>query len=514
MMKRLTTKNDVKEWRILKKEQYITYDAVELAGLIRAKEVKSSELVQASIDQYEAVNGTVNAVVHHRFDRALHEADRVEGGQLLTGVPFLLKDISQSLQGERITSGSRLFSQNKAPHTSHFVRALQKAGLIFTGFTNTPEFALKNITEPKLFGPSRNPWNLEHTPGGSSGGATAAVASGIVPAAGASDGGGSIRIPASFTGLFGLKPTRGRTAVGPGVGRNWQGAAVDFVVSRSVRDSAALLDATQTVQQGAAFHVPLYEPSYLQTLKRLPTEPRRIAYSIESPVGTPVSEDARNAVFKVLQLLERNGHIVEEVDPNIDGVHLMQNYYLMNSGEMASVVDTLETMLNRPLRPDEVELETWMLAHAGEHVSAKEYAQSLNAWDQAAIEMAHLHETYDFYITPTTAHPAPKVGELSHSEASEKEYREKMERATNSITKQQLLYEMFEPSLAYSPFTQLANLTGQPAISLPVHVTAEGLPIGVQVMASKGHEHRLLQLASFVESSDIWVGQKGNPYFE
>ena len=207
----------------------------------------------------------------------------------------------------------------------------------------------------------------------------------------------------------------------------------------------------------------------------------------------------------------------------------------MNSGEMASVVDQLEQGLQRPVEPDEIELETWMLAHAGEHVSAKEYAQSLGAWDQAAIEMARLHETYDFYITPTTAFTAPKIGELSHTETSEEKWRDQMLSTDDPAKKQQYIYEMFEPSLTYSPFTQLANLTGQPAISLPVHVTAEGLPIGVQVMAAmsvpvhiaenglpigvqvmanKGEEHRLLQLASFIEQSPIWVGMKGNPYFE
>ncbi len=498
----------------LDKKDFITYDAVELAGLVRAKEVTPLELVQASIAQHDEVNGIMNAVVHHRFERVLEDAAKVEEGRPLSGVPFLLKDISQSLKGERITSGARLFEQFQAEETSHFVRTLEEAGLLFTGFTNTPEFALKNITEPKLHGPSRNPWNNDHTPGGSSGGATAAVASGIVPVAGASDGGGSIRIPASFTSLFGLKPTRGRTAVGPGVGRNWQGAAVDFVVSRTVRDSAALLDATQVLQPGAAFHVPPYENSYLQTLKRVPTEKLKFAYSLESPVGTPVSEDAKRAVKKVLQLVESKGHYVEEVTPNIDGVDLMRNYYLMNSGEMASVVDQLEQGLQRPVEPDEIELETWMLAHAGEHVSAKEYAQSLGAWDQAAIEMARLHETYDFYITPTTAFTAPKIGELSHTETSEEKWRDQMLSTDDPAKKQQYIYEMFEPSLTYSPFTQLANLTGQPAMSLPVHVAENGLPIGVQVMANKGEEHRLLQFASFVEQSPIWVGMKGNPHFD
>lgn len=498
----------------MKVEEYIQYDGLELASLIRAKEVTAEELLACSQEQQNLVNPTLNAVVHDRYEQAAEELSSIETGHLFSGVPLLLKDISQALAGERLTSGSSLFKDLVMSHDSNYVKALRQGGFVFTGHTNTPEFALKNITEPRLFGPSRNPWNTDHSPGGSSGGATAAVASGIVPIGGASDGGGSIRIPSSFTSLVGLKPTRGKTPVGPGVGRNWQGASVEFVVTRSVRDAAAALDLLQTVQPEAAFQTPMYEMSYLETLRRQAIKPLKIAYNLQSPVGTPVSDEAKKAVMKVIQAAEAAGHVVEEVQPNIDGIQLMRNYYLMNSGEMANVFGQIEQGIGRELTPEDVEIEGWLLAQAGKSVTAAEYANSLNEWDLAGIAMAELHETYDFYVTPSTADVAPKVGELTFSQAEVNRLANDMLAAKDSQTKQEIIYDMFLPSLTVTPFTQLANLTGQPAISLPVHLTPEGLPIGVQVMANKGMDHRLLRVASYFEHSDLWVGMKGNPYFK
>ena len=244
------------------KEVYLTHDGVSLANLIKKKEVSPKELVEAAYEQMEAVNPHLNAVVRTRKEKVMEEIDQLHiEEQPFAGVPIVLKDISQAIKGEPLTSGSKLFTDNISKRDSNFVHRLRKAGFLFLGHTNTPEFGLKNITEPEIYGPTRNPWNTNYSAGGSSGGSAASVASGIVPIAGASDGGGSIRIPASFTGLFGLKPTRGRTPVGPGVGRQWQGASIDFVLSRSVRDSAALLDVLQTIQPEAAFHIPLFEGS-------------------------------------------------------------------------------------------------------------------------------------------------------------------------------------------------------------------------------------------------------------
>lgn len=494
--------------------QYVTLDATEMAELIRKKEVAPKELVALSLEQLERVNPKLNAVIHDRKEKALQEAENIKiNDSGFSGVPFLLKNISQRLKGEPITSGSRLLRANFATESSNLVQKLQESGFIFLGHTNTPEFGLKNISEPVLYGPSRNPWNPEYSPGGSSGGTAAAIAAGVVPMAGASDGGGSIRIPASFSGLFGLKPTRGRTPVGPGAGRQWQGASIDFALSRTVRDSAQLLDILQVVQPEAAFQTPLFPGKYYEEMKKPFDRPLKIAFTTESPVGTPVSEDAKKAVRQVVMWLEAEGHYVEEKNNGVDGIQLMRNYYLMNSGEISSLVQELEAAFGRELTAEDMEIETWLLNVAGKSVTAAEFSASLASWDVAAAQMTELHREYDFYITPSAASTAPKVGELTHSESSQAELRERVEKLDKG-GQQELIYEMFLPSLTYTPFTQLANLTGQPAISLPVYLSEEGLPLGVQVMASKGEEHRLLQLAYQVEQTSLWIDMMKNPFIE
>ncbi|PQP81757.1 amidase [Paenibacillus sp. PCH8] len=491
---------------------YTSYDAVGLAELIRSREVSPVELLEAAFARLEEINPQLNAVIRTYETRARQEAGLVRPGeQPFAGVPLLLKDISQSLESEILTSGSRLFSKHRSVRNSNFVSRLLDAGFIIIGHTNTPEFGLKNITEPRLHGPSRNPWNINHSPGGSSGGAAAAVASGIVPLAGASDGGGSIRIPASFSGLFGLKPTRGRTPVGPGVGRQWQGASIDFALSRSVRDSAALLDTLQVVQAEAAFHAPLFPGSYLADMNYPHQRNLKIAYTTDSPVGTPVSAEAKEAVYKLVRWLEEQGHHVEEKLSPVNGVKLMENYYMMNSGEMAAMISSMEHSMGRVMTSDDMEIESWVLAEAGKKVSAAEFVHSLAEWDIAAAQMSTLFERYDFYITPVNAFPAPKIGELTPHEEQIQHLMRVSE--LDKIQQQQLIYEMFEPSLTYTPFTQLANLTGQPAMSVPLHMTPEGLPVGVQVMATKGREDWLLHLAGQLEKSDLWIGMNGNPLF-
>src|SRR5690625_1099816 len=306
-----------------------------MAELVRKKEVKPIELLQNSFKQLEKVNKDLNAVTHLRQEKVMEEAenDRFAGG-FFAGVPFFLKD-TQELAGEKSTVGARLLQHNIPRYDANIVKKYREAGLLFMGITTTPEFALKNITEPELYGPTRNPWNLDYSPGGSSGGSAALVASGVVPMAGASDGGGSIRIPASFSSLFGLKPTRGRTPVGPGVGRQWHGAAIDFALSKSVRDSARLLDNLQIVEEAAAFQTPLYPHSYEEEMKRDFDKKLNIGFTTTSPVGTPVTDDAKEAVLNVVKWLEAQGHHITETDNGIDGKEMMRNYYLMNSGEVS-----------------------------------------------------------------------------------------------------------------------------------------------------------------------------------
>lgn len=493
---------------------YSTYDALGLAALVRAREVSPRELVEAALARLDEVNPLLNAVVRTRREAAMKEADAMpadDPSRPFAGVPFLLKDISQAIGGEPLTSGALLLKDNIAKRDSNYVARIRSGGFIPLGHTNTPEFGLKNITEPLLHGPARNPWSTDRSPGGSSGGAAAAVASGIVPAAGASDGGGSIRIPASFTGLFGLKPTRGRTPVGPGVGRQWQGASIDFALTRSVRDSAAMLDLLQIVQPEAAFQTPLYPGVYLDDLIKPAPRKLRIAFTTASPVGTPVSGEAAAAVLRTVKWLQDEGHEVEEKLSPVNGVRLMENYYTMNAGEVAAMFLSLETGMGRSIAAHEVDIVTWVLGEAGKKVSAAEFVHSLNEWDVAAAQMAGLMSRFDLYITPANADSAPKIGELTQQPEEIEALLHISELPKDA--QRRMIYEMFEPSLTYTPFTQLSNLTGQPAMSVPLHLTPAGLPIGVQVMASKGREDLLLQLAAQLEQSELWVGMKGNPMF-
>lgn len=488
----------------MKVSEYVKYDAIALAELVERQEIERHELIDLSLSRLKEVNDQINATTYIRKEAALKEAIH-QKSSTFNGVPIFLKNISQTIKGEPNSAGAQLLRNEIAPQTSNFVHDLYKAGFVSIGNSAAPEFGLKNITEPQWHGPTRNPWNTNHSPGGSSGGAAALVAAGVVPVAGASDGGGSIRIPASFTGLVGLKPTRGRTAVGPGAGRNWHGAAIDFVLTKSVRDTARSLDALQTIQPEAAFQVPIYESSYEKTMSEPYVQNIKIGFTIDSPVGTPVSAEAEQAVLKTVQWLEKEGYHIEEVDHQVDGVEIMRQYYLMNSGEMASLLRKFSTIFKRKLTSTDVEIETWLLARAGESVSAADFTESIAAWDIAAEKMTRFHKNYDFFITPATAYPAPKIGELTHEKQQRLVWIEKIERL-NATEQQELIYDMFLPSLTYTPFTQLANLTGQPAISVPVHKTKEGLPLGVQIMAGKGEEHRLLRLAHMLEQSSIWEG--------
>lgn len=493
-------------------DTYSTYDGLGLANLIKTKQVSPQELIDAAFKRLEEVNPTLNSVIRTRKEKVMKEAETVSiEDQPFAGVPIVLKDISQAIEGEPLTAGAKLLMQNIAKRDSNFVARLRKAGFLFIGQTNTPEYGLKNITEPAVYGSTRNPWDTDYSAGGSSGGSAASVASGIVPIAGASDGGGSIRIPASFTSLFGLKPTRGRTPVGPGVGRQWQGASIDFCLTRTVRDSAAMLDLLQTIQPEAAFQVPLFPGSYLEEIQKNHNRKFKIAFTTESPVGTPVSDEAKQAVQNIAKWLEEQGHEVVEKANSVDGIRLMENYYLMNNGEISAMVIDMEKALGRPITAGDMEIVSWVINVAGKSVTAAEFSNSLAEWDIAAAQMAQFHETYDFYVTPATAFPAPKVGELTQTQ---KEIDELMKVTDLVKTEQQkLVYDMFLPSLTYTPFTQLANLTGQPAISVPTHLTSEGLPLGVQLIAPKGKENWLLWMAAQLEQSDLWVGMKGNPMF-
>lgn len=497
----------------MKNFRYTDYDGIGLAQLIKNKDISPGELLESVIEKIEAKNPGLNAVIHKMYDKARATANKELIGEF-AGVPILLKDITQEIKGEPITSGSKIMKSYRAKMDSEYVARIRKTGTVIVGQTNVPEFALMGITEPVHYGPTKNPWNVECTPGGSSGGSAAAVASGMVPIAGANDGGGSIRIPAAYCGLFGLKPSRGRNPVGPLFGRHWQGASADHVLTRSVRDSALMLDLLKGYEKGAAFPAPPFEANYFEVIHQPIKKELKIAYSVESPIGTEVHPDCKEGVLKTVRLLENMGYHLEEKVAPVDGSKIAKSYITMYFGEVAAALASAEQALGEKITKKDVEPSTWLLGLLGKATSAEEFVLSLRDWDRAAFHMEEFHETFDLYITPTTAFLPAKIGELDPS-PSEK-LLISMISALNLgyfVKKMGLIDQIIENSLKRTPFTQLANLTGQPAMSVPLHETADGLPVGVQFMAARGREDILFQMAAILEQTTHWVDVKKNPMF-
>lgn len=471
--------------------------AVEMAAAIRHKQISSEELVADAIARAQKVNPSLNAIVSDRYEAALQEARAFSRDDLpFGGVPIFVKDLGQEQAGELSTSGSRLFANYRASQDDHLIQRIKELGFIILGRTNTPEFGFKNTSDASLHGPVHLPDDLSRNAGGSSGGSSALVAAGVVPLALASDGGGSIRIPASFNGLVGLKPTRGRIPVGPHGYRGWQGASVHFAVSQTVADSQALFQQLQTEQWESPFLVPRLS---LESLQKGMTRPHTIAVMVDSPIKGIVSTEAVEATVQTASFLRHLGHRVIEISSlPVDGHEAMESYYIMNSVETAAMFQAIEKQLGRAVTPEDMELMTWAIYQAGKGIPATEYSRILNLWDRYSAQMQEFHETYDLLLTPTVADVAPKEGQFQLSERLQQNLRSMEE---FPMTKQQeLIWEMFQHSLDWTPFTQQANLTGQPAMSVPVYRRKDGLAIGVQFTAAKGREDLLFQVARLLET--------------
>jgi amidase len=488
--------------------EYDQYDGLGLAKLVREKKVSPVELCDEAINRIEKINPALNAVVTPMFDigRAAAKKELPDGP--FAGVPFLLKDLLSAYAGVRFTSGCRAYKDYVPDYDSELVKRFKKAGLITLGKTNTPEFGLMGITEPELFGPTRNPWNVEHTPGGSSGGSAAAVASGMVPVASGGDGGGSIRIPACYCGLFGLKTSRGRTPTGPKVGEWWQGAAIEHVLTRSVRDSAAMLDAIQGADAGAPYVIRPPERPYSEEINHEPGS-LKIAFNTESPLGTGTHEYCRDAVLKTAKLLQDLGHKVEEAKPGIDGLKLADSYFTMYSGETAADIKHAETVLKKKVGNNDFEITTWFLGYLGHCYNAGDFVEAMREWDIAARVMGQFHLKYDLYLTPTVAFPAAKIGELMP-----KPY-EKIAMKIISVLKlgslakaSGMVNQIAIQTLAKTPFTQLANFTGQPAMNVPLEWDKNGMPCGVQFIAPFGDEAMLFRLVAQLEKAKPWFNKR------
>lgn len=458
-------------------------DAIAQADLVRRGEATATELVEAAIERIESVNPKLNAVVTPLFDRALAAAKAPLADSPLAGVPFLLKDLGAGIEGVLQTNGSRALRDHVATETSPLVEKYERAGLIVVGRTSTPEFGNHSTTEPELFGPTLNPWHPGVTAGGSSGGSASAVAAGMVPAAHASDGAGSIRIPASCCGLFGLKPTRGRVSRFPepeGIG----GFGTHHVVSRSVRDSAALLDAVAGPAPGDPWFAAPHERPYLAEVHRDPGR-LRIAWSARPPLETEVDRECVTAVRQAAALLESLGHEVEEARPEFEGEVIVGP--MVTVWAVGNVEDALacEAILGRPLERDELETTTWELVEFGRGSNALDLADAVAVLGLASRQIGLFFERWDAWLTPTLAKPPVPLGVLNQSYGG--------------------AIEWWRFDCTFNAWNPVANVTGQPAMSVPLHWTADGLPIGVQVVGRYGEEATLFRLAAQLEAAQPWA---------
>ena len=485
--------------------EYQQLDGLALAELVRKKEVTAAELLDVALARSAQVNPKINAIV-----TPMHEIARERVNQVLTGpfagVPFLLKDIQEDYAGVTTSAGSRAFKDYRPAQHAHFVRRLLDAGVVVFGKTNTPELALKGTTEPELFGATRNPWNLDHSTGGSSGGSAAAVAAGIVPIAGASDGGGSIRIPAACCGLFGFRPSRGRVGSGPAFGEVWEGASSEHVITRSVRDSAAILDILQGANSGDPFRIAPPERSYLEETRR---EPRklRIAFSTRSPIGMGVDPECISAVEDTARLLEDMGHTVVEDAPRIDGAAVAECFLLMYFGHVAATVALARKLTGA--RESDFEMDTRALALMGRSLPAGEYVSAHARWNAFAREFGRFHEQYDLYLTPTLAQPAARIGSQKTPLTERIGLWPLLAMDWGKpLLRSGLVQKSALTSLARVPFTQLSNITGTPSMSVPLHWTRADLPVGVHFIARFGDEATLFQLAAQLEQARPWKDKR------
>ena len=468
------------------RDELATIDAIASAELVRNGEVTALELVEAAIERIEALNPRLNAVVTPLYDRAREQARGPHPDGPLAGVPFLLKDLGAAIGGTRQTRGSRAHRDTVSAADTELAARHRRAGLITLGKTNTPEFGNHSTTEPALFGPARNPWNPGLTTGGSSGGSAAAVASGMVPAAHGNDGAGSIRIPASCCGLFGLKPTRGRNSWAPG-GEAMSGVAVEHALTHSVRDSAAILDATSGPVAGDAYRLPVPSRSFYEETRRDPGR-LRIAWSATPPIDAAVHPECVRAARDTAELLASLGHDVEEAAPVFDGETIIEP--LARIWAIANLEEhrIATRLLGREPAPDELEITTWELVQYARRFDTVDMIDSLGELTAMSRAIGPFFERYDAWVTPTLAQPPRPLGILNQSQGG--------------------AVEWWRFDCEFNPWNPIANVTGQPAMSVPLTWSTDGLPIGSLVFGRFGDEATLFRLAAQLETARPWAGRR------
>jgi len=471
----------------LSSADYRRLDAIGMAELVRRGDVRPQDLIDAALVEIERINPQINAVVVDMADRARQALADLDPAAPLYGVPFLLKDFLALYRGVPTSGGAAFFAGDAAPVDSELVSRYRRAGLSIVGKANTSEFAIAASSESRHFGAARNPWDRTRTPGGSSGGSAAAVAARLVPAAHATDGGGSIRIPASACGLFGLKPSRGRISMAP-AGEGLGGCAAEHVVSRTVRDSALLLDLTCGALHGDPYSAAPPSRPYLEETTRDPAS-LTIALSEQTPEGTPVAPECLAALHEAAALLESLGHRLAPATPAVDWACLDKAFFVVMA------VQTLRVMRlragARPFGPDDFEPVTWAMAEAGKSFSGTDYLEAIQTFHRIGRETAPFFRQHDLLLTPALATLPPRLGFLSTETADLQGY--------------------LQRTFAFAPFTRLFNVTGQPAMSVPLVWTEAGLPVGIQLAGRVGEEGLLFRLAGQLERARPWSGRDPFP---
>ncbi|WP_203362982.1 amidase [Bacillus sp. REN10] len=469
--------------------EFSNYDGLGLAQLVKNQEVKPEELVQLSVKAMKELNADLNAVVSILEEEAMEEIKRGVPKGPFQGVPFLIKEMLLHAENIPSSMGSRLAEGFQLPVDSELMKRFRRAGFVTVGTTTTPEFGYNAATEAVLYGPTRNPWNLKHSPGGSSGGSAAATAAGITPVAHANDGGGSIRIPAACSGLVGLKPTRGRIPAGPYNSEPLNGIAIEFALTKTIRDTAHLLDAVSGPDIGC-YSWPQSPTENYKTMIEKPVKPLKIAWTGRPASGVPVDEECLKALHETVQLCKDLGHTVVEDHPQYDVEPFSLATLRIWTANIYKMINGAAQALGRTPSDKNIEAAIWQCYLYGKEMTASELLEAIEVNAMVSRQVGQFFTDYDVLLSPTLATLPAEIGSLNANNPS--------------INAKQWTEQIF----TYAPFTNLFNATGQPAISLPLKTSKTGLPIGMQFTGRFADESTLLQLAAQLEKALPWKDRK------
>jgi amidase len=468
-------------------KEYPDYDGVGLAELIAHGDVTAAEILEAAIEQIETRNPELNAVIHKMYDQARRTVDDGLAPSVLSGMPYALKDIGLLYTGVPTRAGSTLFNDFVPDHDSTLVERLRAAGVVIVGKTNTPEFALTVATEPRLFGETHNPWKRGFSCGGSSGGSAAAVAAGMLPAAHAGDAGGSIRVPAAHCGLVGMKPTRARNPSGPDLGEGWSGVSIDHGVTRTVRDTAALLDISHGPATGDPYAVPVPARPFMEELGANPGQ-LRIALMTDAPNGAPVDPECVLAAESAAALCVDLGHQVETASFHFDMDAMVFAFRVIVASNLHNLIEDRLSELGRPLADDDLEQISRLRAEEYRRFNGADYARAVQSLHTLGRQVGAFFENYDILLTPTAAGAPLRHGVIDMGGDN---------------------LDAFDAALFnHAPFTAHFNVAGNPAISLPLSMSEQGLPIGVHFGGRYAEDDTLLRLSAQIEQAQPWHDRK------